>query len=167
MPMYDLNKPSYFCHLAALFFSLQACSLVNLNKVACTTEVCVWKKFQTYVISTSLATITFRELKKPDLLPTISSDEVHIKSYFSPKPSRLPELVKNKFISEQRLQKKQSTFDDVQLDSETGITDQHEHETYRHRLLLQVSCSTTLFLEVMLRCGIIYQKIIGSIFIFL
>ena len=119
-------------HLAALLFKLQACSMMDLNKAACTSKLCAWKKSRTQANLAPLSAINFRRPKKFDLVPSVSNDKANMKSYCSRDPRKLPELVRNKFIQLKEIAPKAaalscvSIFDDTQLDSGSDTTGEDE-----------------------------------------
>ena len=65
-------------------------------------------------------------------MPSVSNDEVNMKSYCSRDPRRLPEHVRNKFIQLREIAPKAavlssvSIFDDTQLESGTDTADEDE-----------------------------------------
>ena len=65
-------------------------------------------------------------------MPSVSNDEINMKSYCSWDPRRLPEHIRNKFIQIKEIAPKAevlssfSIFDDTQLDSGTDIADEDE-----------------------------------------
>ena len=130
--LFNSRLDSACSHLAALLFKLQACSMMDLNKVACTSKLCAWKKSRTQANPAPFLAINFRRPKNNDLVASASNDEVNIKSHCSRDPKRLPELVRNKFIQLKEIAPKAavlssvSIFADTQLDSGTDTADEDE-----------------------------------------
>ena len=62
--LFNCRLGSACSHLAALLFKLQACSMIDLNKVACTSKLCAWKKSRTQANPAPLLAINFSRPKK-------------------------------------------------------------------------------------------------------
>ena len=56
-------------HFAALLFKLQACTLLELNKVASTSKLCAWNKSRKQVETAPLVNISFNRSKGDELVP--------------------------------------------------------------------------------------------------
>ena len=98
--MYDFEKIVYSrlgsacSHLAALLFKLEACSMMNLKKVACTSKLFARKKSRIQANPAPLSVINFRRPRTNALVPpSVSNDEVNMKNYCSRDPRRLPKFV--------------------------------------------------------------------------
>ena len=115
---------SAYSYFAALLFKLQACSMMDLNKVACSSKICACKKSGTH---TNLAPVLARNFRRPK---NLSNNEVNIKSYYSRDPRRFYELVRNKLIQLKEIAPKAAVLsivsksDDIQLDNGTDTVDE-------------------------------------------
>ena len=61
-------------HVAALLFKLQACTKLGLNKVACTSTLCSWKKSCQKATTVPLKKINFSRPKNGQKLPSIPAN---------------------------------------------------------------------------------------------
>ena len=60
-------------HVAALLFKLHACTQLELNKVACTSKLCSWKKSRKQAHPAPLKCLSFKRHHQKDLLPKTDS----------------------------------------------------------------------------------------------
>ena len=67
--LFNSRLGSACSHLAALLFKLQACSMMDSNKVAYTSKWCAWKKSWTQANPAPLSAINFRRPKKMTWCP--------------------------------------------------------------------------------------------------
>ena len=71
--------------MAALLFKLSACVQLELNKVACTSKLCAWKKSRTKAHPASLCKIDFKRPKKNATLPKVERPVTYCLSGFTAK----------------------------------------------------------------------------------
>lgn len=70
-----------------MLFKLQACTELKLNKVACTSKLCSWKKSRKRAYPAPLKKISFKRPKKDDTLPNVDEPFVGtLKGYTSADP---------------------------------------------------------------------------------
>ena len=106
--------------------------MLDLNKLACSSKLCAWRKSQTHANRAPLSAINFRRPRKNDLAPSVSNDEVNIRSYSSWDPRKLSELLRNILIKLKEIARKAavpnnlSIFDDIQLNSGTDTAGEDE-----------------------------------------
>ena len=58
-------------HVGALLFKLRACTELDLNKIACTSTLCAWKRARKRAHPAPLKKISFKRPKKDDTLPNV------------------------------------------------------------------------------------------------
>ena len=72
--MFFLFRLGSVCsHVAALLFKLHACTQLELNKVACTSKLCTWKKSRKQAHPAPLKCLSFKRHHKNDFLPKTDS----------------------------------------------------------------------------------------------
>lgn len=87
--IYFYNRLGSVCsHAAALLFKLQACSQLELNKEACTSKLCAWKKSRKNAAPAPLVKINFKRPKKDDLLPQIDDTTGEFRPFSAIDPTR-------------------------------------------------------------------------------
>ena len=69
-------------HVAALFFKLQACTLLELNKVSSTSKLCAWNKSRKQVETASLVNISFNRSKGDEIVPDVVPNNINELRFF-------------------------------------------------------------------------------------
>ena len=73
--------------MAALLFKLNACTLLDLNKVACTSKLCSWKKSRKRAYPAPLRNLDFKRPKKDQNYPRVESPfKKTLSGFSSPDP---------------------------------------------------------------------------------
>ncbi|XP_065643270.1 uncharacterized protein LOC136075006 [Hydra vulgaris] len=76
-------------HVAALLFKLQACCELQLNKIACTSKLCEWKKSRTNVEAAPLKCINFHQPVPKNTLPSFAKKiDLKLKGFTSNDPAK-------------------------------------------------------------------------------
>ena len=122
--------------MAALLFKLQACTQLELNKVASTSKLCAWKKSRRYAEPAPLKNIDFRRPKKDSCVPNETKGSKQLeKPYCSKDPSVSGETsATNKLKELRKLAPNAAIFtsildsssDDDRNNSETDTGDEDE-----------------------------------------
>ena len=124
-------------HVAALLFKLQACTILELNKVASTSKLCSWKKSRQRAHPAPLTQISFKRPKKTDLVPDVITDVPHQLPSFSVRWDVIENDIetKEKLLELKKLSPNAVVLksvliesDDIDYDSEATISsDEREH----------------------------------------
>lgn len=107
-------------HAAALLFKLQACAQLELNKVACTSKLCSWKKSRRHAAAAPLKNIDFSRPKKSGLLPipSLGTDQLE-KPFSSPDPKKCTNTkIKLKLKELKKIAPKAAIFTSIESSSE-------------------------------------------------
>ncbi|XP_057296778.1 uncharacterized protein LOC130625692 [Hydractinia symbiolongicarpus] len=119
-------------HVAALLFKLVACATLELNKKACTSKLCSWKKSRKRAHPAPLKHINFKRPKKSEVLPTIDEPfEGELKGFTSVDPLKfVTEEEKQQWISLSQIAPDAVVLKNISLDlGETTHHDDSETET--------------------------------------
>lgn len=74
--------------MAAILFKAQACTLLDLNKIACTSKLCLWKKSRRKAAPAPLHKINFNRPKKSETLPNVTENTCYnLKGFTSKEPA--------------------------------------------------------------------------------
>lgn len=85
--IYFLRLGSACSHLAALLFKLQACALMELNKVACTSKVCESNAARKKAYPVPLKNLDFKRPNKGETVPRMDAPFTGtLKGYSTPDP---------------------------------------------------------------------------------
>ena len=120
-----------------MLFKLQACTILELNKVASTSKLCSWKKSRQRAHPAPMMQFLFKRPKKTDLVQDVIADVPHQMLSFSVRG----DVIENDIETKERLLelKKVSSnavvlksvlieFDDIDYNSEVTISsDEREH----------------------------------------
>ena len=126
-----------FCSLGYVLFKVQACTELKLNKTACTSKLCEWKRSRKRAYPAPLKVLNFKRPKKTDTCPKFESPFAEkLNGFSSPDPVK---FVTGKDL--QRLEKLReidskaavftniSLFNDPAYDSDTDTADEDENNT--------------------------------------
>ena len=73
--------------MAALLFKIQACTQLDLNKVAFTSKLCAWKKSRKRAHPAPLKEMCFKRPKEDDMVPKVASPfKGTLSGYSTPDP---------------------------------------------------------------------------------
>ena len=68
-------------HVGALLFKLYACSQMDMNKTACTSQLCAWKQSRKQADPAPVKQINFKKVKITELTPDVKSSETKSKGF--------------------------------------------------------------------------------------
>ena len=124
-------------HVAAVLFKVEACTILKLNKAACTSLLCEWKKSRKRAYPAPLKVLCFKRAKRTDTCPKFEEPFTEkLDGYSSHDPV--------KFVTDRDLERLEklrqidskaavftniSLFDDPAYDSDTDTADEKEENT--------------------------------------
>ena len=118
-------------------FKLQACTILELNKVASTIKLCSWKKSRQRAHPAPMTQISFKRPKKTYLVPNVITDVLHQMLSFSASGDAIENYIetKDKLLELKKLSPNAVVLksvliesDDIDYDSEATISsDEREH----------------------------------------
>ena len=113
-------------HFAALLFKLQACTLLELNKVASTSKLCAWNKSRKQVETAPLANISFNRSKGGELVPNIVPNNIdELRPFCTVNPVRNSEKIRQKLLELKQIAPNAAVLTSTSLESD----DTYDSET--------------------------------------
>ena len=112
-------------HFAALLFKLQACTLLELNKVASTSKLCAWNKSRKQVETAPLVNISFNRSKGGELVPnTVPNDIDELRHFCTVNPVRNSEKIRQKLLELKQIAPNAAVLTSTSLESDdTYVSD--------------------------------------------
>ena len=97
----NFSLGSVCSHVAALLFKLHAACQMDLNKVACTSQLCSWKKSRKRAHPAPLQNISFKRPKKENTIPNVDGPfEGTLNGFYSHDPIKFCTTQKSQMLAE-------------------------------------------------------------------